>query len=506
MTARRRTKIVATLGPASSSIETIERLIQAGLDVARLNFSHGTPDEHRQRVERVRRIAAENGRFVAIMGDLQGPKIRIARFAHTQIELCVGQHFTLSNQYPADAGNEQIVGIDYPSLVDDCHPGDELLLDDGRIVLRVESRDAHAVHTTVLTGGTLSNNKGINRKGGGISAPSLTPKDDHDIMLAAELELDYIAVSFPRSAQDIQEARQRIQAAGSSAWVIAKIERAEAVADDATLDAIIQASDGVMVARGDLGVEIGDARLVGIQKRIIRHARTLNKLVITATQMMESMVSSPIPTRAEVSDVANAVLDFTDAVMLSSESASGNYPVETVAAMARVCVGAEQEPSTIKSNHRLGETFERCDETIALSAMYAANHFPGVKAIISLTESGHTPLIMSRIRSAVPIYCFTRHAHTLQRAAMFRGVYPVLFDASHTTADVMDYAVNTLRAQGALMPGDWVVVTRGDFQHTQAESGTASATARHDPTADANTNHHPASPGTNTLKIVQVHA
>lgn len=463
---KRRTKIVATLGPASSSPERIEQLILAGMDVARLNFSHGSIEDHRQRAHLVRTLAAKHQKFVALMGDLQGPKIRIARFKESPVTLVAGQPFTLSNQHPNDAGDSTIVGIDYPSLVSDCHPGDELLLDDGRVVLTVQKVDDQSVHTVVTVGGPLSNNKGINRRGGGISAPSLTDKDRADIHVAAELDLDYIAVSFPRYGSDIEEARKLVKAAGSKAWIIAKIERAEAVADDQALDAIISVSDGVMVARGDLGVEVGDARLVGIQKRIIGHARTLNKLVITATQMMESMISSPIPTRAEVSDVANAVLDYTDAVMLSAESASGQYPVEAVAAMARVCLGAEQEPSTSKSQHRLGETFSRCDETIALSTMYAANHFPGIKAIISLTESGHTPLIMSRIRSGVPIYCYTRHPSTQRRAALFRGVYTVPFDAALLApADVSDAAIKLLKEKGDIKKGDWIILTKGDYDN-----------------------------------------
>lgn len=481
MTARRRTKIVATLGPSTSSPERIEALILAGLDVARLNFSHGIADDHRARVSLVREIAQRHGRHVAIMGDLQGPKIRIGRFTDTAIQLQAGDTFTLSTRHPLDAGTTRIVGIEYPPLVQDCAAGDELLLDDGRVILRVESVDASAVHTVVMVGGPLSNNKGINRRGGGISAPSLTEKDHQDILLAAELEVDYIAVSFPRSGADIEQARALVQQAGSPAWLIAKIERAEAVADDSTLDDLIRASDGVMVARGDLGVEIGDARLAGIQKRIIQHARTLNKLVITATQMMESMVASPIPTRAEVSDVANAVLDYTDAVMLSAESASGQYPVEAVEAMARICLGAEQEPTSIRSHHRLGETFTRCDETIALASMYAANHFPGVKAIISLTESGHTPLIMSRIRSGVPIYCYTRHVATQRRAALFRGVYTVPFDAAALPpSEVSQAAIDLLRQQGLLQAGDWIILTKGDFY---SNSG-----------------------GTNGLKILRVHA
>lgn len=467
---KRRTKIVATLGPSSSSPEVIEQLILAGMNVARLNFSHGTADDHRQRTHLIRETATRLGRQVAIMGDLQGPKIRIARFSKEKIELKAGQPFTLSNQHPLEAGNEQIVGIDYPSLVQDCRPGDELLLDDGRVILQVERVDVHSVYTTVTQGGPLSNNKGINRRGGGISAPSLTEKDKADIDVIAELELDYVAISFPRQGSDIEEARQLLDAAGSKAWIIAKIERAEAVADDTALDELIMASDGVMVARGDLGVEIGDARLAGIQKRIILHARTYNKLVITATQMMESMVSSPMPTRAEVSDVANAVLDYTDAVMLSAESASGQYPVEAVKAMHRICLGAEQEPGTTQSKHRLGETFTRCDETIALSAMYAANHFHGIKAIVSLTESGHTPLIMSRIRSGVPIYCYTSHPATERRVAMFRGVYALPFDTRTMDREqISQAAVQALVNGGLLEKGDWVIITKGD---TSTDGGT----------------------------------
>jgi pyruvate kinase len=338
------------------------------------------------------------------------------------------------------------------------------LLDDGRVVLRVDSLDIDSVHTTVMTGGPLSNNKGINRRGGGLSAPSLTDKDRADIKTAAELELDYVAVSFPRHGSDIDEARSLVEAAGSKAWIIAKIERAEAVADDEALDALIRASDGVMVARGDLGVEVGDAELAGIQKRIIQHARTLNKVVITATQMMESMITNPMPTRAEVSDVANAVLDYTDAVMLSAESASGQYPVEAVEAMARVCLGAEKHPTTTHSHHRLGETFSRCDETIALAAMYAANHFPGIKAIIALTESGHTPLIMSRIRSGVPIYCYSPHSITQNRVAMFRGVSTVPFDPSaYDPAELSNAAIDELKKRGRVETGDWVILTKGDF-------------------------------------------
>ena len=463
----RRTKIVATIGPASSSPEVLEQLILAGMNVARLNFSHGSPDDHKGRASLIRELAARHGRHVALLGDLQGPKIRIAKFTGKRIELKVGDLFRLSMTHPRDAGTQEVVGIDYPDLVNDCRLGDELLLDDGRVVMKVEQASHDELLCRVLIGGPLSDHKGINRRGGGLTAPALTDKDKADIKLAAEMELDYVAVSFPRDAADMHYARSLLQQAGSDAWLVAKIERAEAVADDETLDGLIRASDGVMVARGDLGVEIGDAELVGIQKKIISHARRLNKVVITATQMMESMISSPMPTRAEVSDVANAVLDLTDAVMLSAESAAGQYPIEAVAAMARICLGAEKHPTSQKSGHRLGKEFQRCDESIALAAMYTANHFPGVKAIIALTDSGYTPMIMSRVRSAVPIFAFTPRRATQARVALFRGVETVPFDASKVAPELVSQAaVDELLKRGVVRPGDWVVLTKGDRENT----------------------------------------
>lgn len=459
----RRTKIVATLGPASSSPEILEQLIIAGLDVARLNFSHGTPEEHKARAELVRTLAKKHNRFVGLLGDLQGPKIRIAKFKDKKIILKEGDIFRFSVVHPRDAGTQEVVGIDYPDLVKDCKVGDELLLDDGRVVMTVEQVTKDELICKVVVGGPLSDHKGINRKGGGLTAPALTDKDKADIKLAAEMNLEYIAVSFPRDAADMAYARQLKDEAGSNAWLIAKIERAEAVVDDAALDGLILASDGVMVARGDLCVEIGDAELVGIQKKIIQHARHNNKLVITATQMMESMITSPMPTRAEVSDVANAVLDYTDAVMLSAESAAGQYPLEAVKAMARVCIGAEKSPITRRSNHRLGETFKRWDESIALAAIYTANHFPGVKAIISLTDSGYTPLIMSRIRSSIPIYALSPKRETLGRATLIRGVEPIPFDpAALPENKVSQAAVDELVTRGLVQDGDWVILTRGD--------------------------------------------
>lgn len=469
----RRTKIVATIGPASSSSEVIEQLILAGMDVARLNFSHGNADEHRTRALQIREIAARLNRHVALLGDLQGPKIRIARFTDKKIELDNGDAFRFSITHPRDAGNQDVVGIDYPDLVTDCGIGDELLLDDGRIVMQVEKVTADALDCRVIVGGLLSDNKGINRRGGGLTAPALTEKDKHDIRLAAELDLDYLAVSFPRDAADMNLARRLCEEAQCHAWLVAKIERAEAVMNDEALDGLIDASDAVMVARGDLGVEIGDAELVGIQKKIIAAARKQNKAVITATQMMESMIHSPIPTRAEVSDVANAALDYTDAVMLSAETAAGEYPVQAVAAMARVCLGAEKNPIMRRSGHRIGQEFKRWDESIALAAMYTANHFPGVKAIIALTESGYTPLVMSRIRSSMPIYAFAPSRQTQARVALFRGVYTVPFDPTDTfSTSVSQAAVEELVKRGIVEKGDWVILTKGDSYHNVGGTNT----------------------------------
>lgn len=475
----RRTKIVATLGPASESPEILERLILAGVDVVRLNFSHGKAEEHCARAAKVREIAARHGRFVAILGDLQGPKIRIARFAEGKVILQKGQRFDLDAALDKEAGTAFEVGIDYEALVNDSQPGDVLLLDDGRVILEVDRIEGTRVHCVVQVGGPLSNNKGINRQGGGLSAAALTDKDRTDIQIAAKMQVDYLAVSFPRDAADMMQARQLLEEAGGRAGLVAKIERAEAVADDATLDAIIEASDGVMVARGDLGVEIGDAELVAVQKHIIDRARTLNRLVITATQMMESMITQSLPTRAEVFDVANAVLDGTDAVMCSAETAAGDYPVETVEAMVRVILGAEKHTQAMRSKHRMNEQFVRIDETIALSAMYAANHLQGVKAVICMTESGATPKLMSRIRSHLPIFAFARHPATQTRMALYRGVNTVPFDAETIPSDQVNHqAVAELLRLGVVNEGDHVLITKGDYINAQG--------------------------GTNTLRIVRV--
>lgn len=475
----RRTKIVATLGPATSSAESLAALIRAGVDVVRLNFSHGSAQEHLERARMVREEARRQQRFVAILADLQGPKLRIARFSQGKIELQAGQPFVLDAAMDKNAGTSDAVGIDYEQLTQDVTVGDVLLLDDGRIELGVEAIRGPQIQCRVLVGGPLSNNKGLNKKGGGLSAPALTDKDRVDIQTAARLGADYVAVSFVRRAEDIEQARTLLQQAGSKAGIVAKIERADLVRNVAELDAVIRASDAVMVARGDLGVEIGDAELVAEQKYIISQARKLNRVVITATQMMESMIHSPLPTRAEVSDVANAVFDYTDAVMLSAETAVGQYPVAAVEAMARICVGAEKNPATHRSKHRIHEPMTRIDEAIALSAMYAANHLQGMKAIICMTETGATPLIMSRIKSPLPIYAFSRYPLTQHRVALYRGVQTVAFDADKMPADEVNArAVAELERLGVVSKGDLVLISKGDYANAQG--------------------------GTNSLKIVKV--
>ncbi|GLX81875.1 pyruvate kinase [Thalassotalea eurytherma] len=470
----RRTKIVATLGPATDDKETLKKVLAAGVNVVRLNFSHGAPEDHINRANMVREISKELGVYVGILGDLQGPKIRVSTFKdNKKIQLAIGDKFELDATLPKGEGCQEKVGIDYKQLPQDVSTGDILLLDDGRVQLKVLSTTDTSVMTEVTVGGPLSNNKGINRQGGGLSAAALTDKDKADIKLAAKIKTDFLAVSFPRDAADMREARLLAQEAGCDTRLVAKVERAEAVASDETLDGIILASDVVMVARGDLGVEIGDAELVGKQKHMIARARQLNRAVITATQMMESMISSPMPTRAEVMDVANAVLDGTDAVMLSAETAAGDFPVETVEAMANVCLGAEKQRSVNISKHRVDLTFTEVSETIALSAMYAANHLDGVKAIIALTESGQTSKVMSRITSGLPIYSLSRHNKTLTKTAIYRGVYPVEFDSRSCSNDSLSNEVlKLLTASNDLNVGDKVIFTHGDMMETVGATNT----------------------------------
>ncbi len=470
----RSTKIVATLGPASSDAATLDRLVAAGIDVVRLNFSHGTPEDHKKRIELLQQATHHHDRTVAVMADLQGPKIRIGKFAGSKILLKAGQSFILDAQ--CQLGDGQRVGLDYPELVDDVKPGDTLLLDDGRIVMDVERIEDAEIHCVVRHGGELSNNKGINKQGGGLSAPALTAKDIEDIKTAAELQVDYVAVSFPKSGGDLRLARKLLHKAGSHAQVVAKIERCEAIDN---LEDILHACDGVMVARGDLAVEVGDAAVPALQKKIIRAAREHNKFAITATQMMESMIHSPVPTRAEVSDVANAVLDGTDAVMLSAETAAGDYPVETVTAMARICHEAEKstDPAAL-DRHFLDRVFTRIDQSIAMAALFTAHHLQ-VKAIVSLTQSGSTALWISRLDCGVPIYAMTPDVRTRYKVNIYRGVYPLMMRYVGNDRDEMLFeAEEELLRSGTVEVGDLIVLTFGE------------------PIGQAG--------GTNTLKLVRV--
>ena len=456
-TIKRSTKIVATLGPASTSKDVLTQMIAAGVDVVRMNFSHGTREEHLMRASLVREAAHALQRTIGIMCDLQGPKIRIGKFESGKIALKKGDPFVLDAD--CDLGNRERVGLDYRELTNDVRIGDVLLLDDGRLVLDVRKIDGSQIVTDVRIGGELSNNKGINRQGGGLTAPALTAKDRADIGTAMEMKADFIAVSFPKSGADMTLARELTRAAGSHAMLIAKMERAEAVGE---MEELIAASDGIMVARGDLAVEVGDAAVPALQKKLIRMARVHNKLTITATQMMESMITSPVPTRAEVSDVANAVLDGTDAVMLSAETAAGKYPVETVEAMARICLEAEKSNEVTLDRDFLDRVFTRVDQSIAMAALFTAYHL-NVKAIASLTQSGSTALWISRLNSGVPIYALTTEITTRYRLSLFRDVFPLMIDYhGHDRDLLLQEAEEKLVNAGVVEDGDLIVVTFGE--------------------------------------------
>lgn len=456
----KRTKIVATLGPATDDEAVMEKMLLAGLNVVRANFSHGHIDDIITRVEKVRKVANKLNVNVGVLADLQGPKIRIAKFKEKKIHLKTGDEFCLDASLDENQGTQSAVGIDYKELPKDVRQGDALLLDDGRIMMAVKRVEGPKIFCEVLHGGILSNNKGINRRGGGLSAAALTEKDREDLKVAVELDVNYVALSFVRSADDIREARALIQNhGGNDINIVAKIERTEAVEN---IEEIIEVSDAVMVARGDLAVEIGDAEVPAVQKRIIHMARDLDTPVITATQMMESMIEQTVPTRAEVSDVANAVIDGTDAVMLSAETAVGQHPELVIEAMVRVCQGAEKHPLTLRSKHRMFTQFKRVDEAIAMATMYTANHL-GIRAIIALTESGATPLWMSRIRSGIPIYGLSRLEKTRGKMCLFRGVYPINFDVTKIGRDeVNKLAIDELEKRNLVKEGDLVIITKGD--------------------------------------------
>ena len=457
----RSTKIVATLGPSSSTPEILEQMIRAGVDVVRLNFSHGTAQDHIGRARMVREAAKAAGRAVAIMADLQGPKIRVGKFENGKIQLVNGAAFVLDANR-VELGDEMAVGLDYKELPRDVKPGDTLLLNDGLLVLTVEAVRGEAVHTVVKVGGELSNNKGINKQGGGLTAPALTGKDMEDIKTAMSFQAEYLAVSFPKNATDMEMARQLANVAGEP-WrhkpsLIAKIERSEAIPN---LEAILKASDGIMVARGDLAIEVGNATVPALQKRMIKMALALDKITITATQMMESMISNPVPTRAEVSDVANAVLDGTDAVMLSAETAAGKFPLETVIEMAKICHAAEDNQEFKLEADFTGKTFSRIDQSIAMGALFTAHHL-GAKAIVALTDSGSTALWMSRHLIHVPIYALTSKVATQRRMTLYRNVRPLFMDTSADRDTALAEVENNLKTRGLVQKGDVYAITCGE--------------------------------------------
>ena len=457
----RATKIVATLGPASSSPEVLERMIRAGVDVVRLNFSHGTAKDHIDRAGLVREVAARAGKEVAIMADLQGPKIRVGKFEGGKTILEPGQKFIL-DAASSELGNNARVGLDYKDLPRDVKAGDTLLLNDGLLKLTVDSVQGEQVYTTVVAGGELSNNKGINRAGGGLTAPALTAKDMDDIKTAMSFQAEYLAVSFPKNATDMEMARQLANVAGEGQryrpGLIAKIERVEAIP---ALDEILRASDGIMVARGDLSIEVGNAAVPALQKRMIRRARELDKVVITATQMMESMIVNPVPTRAEVSDVANAVLDGTDAVMLSAETATGKYPVETIQQMDAISLEAERADDATIETDFTNKRFGRIDQSIAMGALFTAHHL-GCKAILALTESGSTALWMSRHNIKVPIYGLTSQPVSQRKMTLYRNVRPMLMPAYRDRDQALVSAEALLVESGVLKSGDTYAITCGE--------------------------------------------
>jgi pyruvate kinase len=455
----RRTKIIATLGPSTDAREELHDLIKAGADVLRLNMSHGTTAKHTERARMVREVAAEVGREVALLFDLQGPKIRIEQFAGGSTVLQTGNRFTLDAEDCTTPGDNQRVGVSYAGLADDVKAGNLLLLDDGLISMRVIAVNGRKIVCEVENGGKLSNRKGINLQGGGLSISGIVEHDLPHIQLAADLEADYLAVSFPAKAGDMVRARALLQKAGGRAALMAKIERIEAIEN---LEEICDVSDAILVARGDLGVEIGDAELPGLQKRIIQTALKHNRIVVTATQMMQSMIEHPIPTRAEVLDVANAVMDGSDGVMLSAETATGRHPAKVVEAMHRICLGAERHFDREGVSAPLTVRFQKIDQAIAMAAMYMAKNV-SVQAIVALTESGSTAQWLSRVQSSVPIFALSPNVASRRRMAMYRDVYPVAHQPQGDDLNlIVEELLKLLKNKGLIKAGDRVIVTMGD--------------------------------------------
>ena len=465
----RRTKILATLGPATDPPGVLEALFKAGVNVVRLNFSHGDPSGQARRAAEVRAAAQRAGTEIGILADLPGPKIRIERFAEGKVSLKAGDRFDLVASTDAPPGDARQIGVSYLGLPGDVAAGDVLLLDDGLMQLQVVEVQGERIVCSVLNDGVLSDRKGLNKQGGGLSLGALTERDKELIGIAAKIGVDFIAVSFCRNAQDMNDARAIARSHGSDAALVSKIERTEAIEN---LAEIVEASDVVMVARGDLGVEIGDAELPGLQKKIIRESLAQNKVVITATQMLQSMVESPLPTRAEVLDVANSVIDGTDAVMLSAETAAGAWPVKAVEAMARICLGAERQFQTETDFGKAARNLERADQAIAMATMFLSEHI-GVRAIVAMTESGGTARYLSRHRAQAPIYAIARHDGARRRMALMRDVFPINFDSRGLTPrEAARGSIRLLVEAGLLETGDRVVFTSGEHMETHGATNT----------------------------------
>ena len=457
-----RTKIIATVGPSADSLAVLEQMIANGCSVFRINFSHGSHASHKKSIDNIRAAAGKLKQNVAILGDLQGPKIRIGAIIGGTIDLAEGQTLLLDSAIDDAAGTKDGVSYQCATLSEVCSPGRILMLDDGRVQLKVLSVAGSAITTQVVAGSSLGSRKGLNLKGGGLAEDALTVKDKRDMQFITQQNLDYVCVSFPAKAQDMLDARAILDELGCAAKLIAKIERAEVVASQAAIDAMIEVSDGVMVARGDLAVEIGFESVTSAQKLIVARSRVLNKPVIVATQMMESMIDNPVPTRAEVSDVANAVFDYADAVMLSGETAIGTYPVEVIAAVYNVVLATEKNTLTHISKHRVEMDFTYVDESIAMAVMYLSNHFKAIKAIVCLTESGSTALWMTRIKTHLPIVAMSPKQTTLNQVALYRGVRPKHLPAELDQRVLLKSALQEVRHSIELNKGDYIALTYGD--------------------------------------------
>ncbi|UNB92299.1 MAG: pyruvate kinase [gamma proteobacterium endosymbiont of Trioza apicalis] len=454
----RRTKIIATLGPSTDYNNNLKKIIIAGVNLIRLNFSHGNTKDHFLRAEKIRKISSNLGLNIGIIGDLQGPKIRISCFKKNKIFLNKNDEFILDTSLGYRDGDRKKIGVNYKNLTKDVKYGDILLLDDGKIKLNIIKIKNTRIYTKVINGGFLSNNKGINKFKGGLSAKFLTKKDKKDIITAAKIKVDYLAVSFPRNSDDLNYARKLIYNAGNNAKIISKIERAEIVNKNKNINNIILASDAVMIARGDLGVEIGDSEIISIQKKIIKKTQNLNRPVIVATQMMESMINNTEPTRAEIMDVANAVLDGTDAVMLSAETAIGSYPIKTVIKTSQACIGAEKMFCMNTSKYRINKKFNSIEETIAITTMYAANHIKNIDGIITLTNSNYNSLIMSRINSWLPIFYFSNNLNKLTLTTLYRGVKPIYYKKIKKNKNIIINSINFLKKTNFLKKNNNIII------------------------------------------------